>query len=206
MAWLAAGVDQQNGNVLMLGLGSGAGAVALLHQFPGLCLTVVDVDVAVIAAARTGWPLLTHYEKEGRLNLVESCAWRFLEETEDVWDMALIDIYRGENFGLHDKKLLELCCEKSAKLWCNHIGTMDSLKVPMQALESAGKPITHLFSADDAPWSGRPENIIFTTATLHVGAVGSFIPFSEYGDHPIAAWALSSYRAVLDTALVPDCA
>ena len=60
-AWLLAGVTKPRGRGLMLGLGSGTGALAMLSNFEGLRLDIVDADRTVIELARQWFPLLSFF-------------------------------------------------------------------------------------------------------------------------------------------------
>jgi len=190
----------------MLGLGSGSGAVALLNQFPSLNIIVVDVDVAVIQAARTGFPLVHHYEKEGRLTLVESCAWKYVAESVDSYDSILIDIYRGSNMGLHDQELLVNCAKLTDRIWVNHIGNAESTGPIIDCLEAVGQPVKYLFSGVLCQdWPEVDQNIILTTAKLYPDAISAFQPFGNLDpNEPAVIWAQEKYQALLETALVPD--
>lgn len=204
LGWLAAGVDVQVGSVLMLGLGAGSGIVALLAEFPSIDVTVAEIDPAVIQAARTAFPLLVHYERAGRLNIVQQCAWSFMRENEDTWAAILIDLYRGKDFGLHDAELLMRAADRTAKIWCNHIGTLDTLSEAMICIEDK-QPMTYVFcSSESQHWSGRPQNLIATTSKLSITNVAAYVPFETFQEtQPAARWAADEYRRLLVSALVP---
>ncbi len=87
-------------NALMLGLGAGAGVIALLSNFSQLHITVVEIDPAIIELSCRYFPLLTYYINNGRLNIICQDAINFVQTHSQAhasthFDFAIIDIYQG---------------------------------------------------------------------------------------------------------------
>lgn len=95
VSMLLAGAPYPNGKGLILGLGSGMGAVALLHAFPQLQLDVIDNQSAVIEAARNWFPVQP-FEAEGRLRIIHDDAYTWVRRNQQPYDFAIIDIYTGD--------------------------------------------------------------------------------------------------------------
>jgi hypothetical protein len=98
-------------NALMLGLGAGAGVIALLSNFSKLHITVVEIDPEIIEIACRYFPLLAQYVDSGRLNIICQDAFSFVQTHSQAhpsthFDFAIIDIYQG-NFTFA-RKLREL--------------------------------------------------------------------------------------------------
>jgi len=83
-------------NGLMLGLGAGAGAIALLNNFDRLHLTVIEIDPTLIIAAIKYFPLLTHFIKTGRLTIICQDAIDYVSKMAIEFDFILIDLYQGD--------------------------------------------------------------------------------------------------------------
>jgi hypothetical protein len=188
--WLLAGAQNPHGSGLMIGLGSGCGAVAMLNSCPGLDLTVVEIDPAIIAAALTGFPLLDYYQNQGRLHIVTSDATAYAQEAiarGDQYDLALLDAYQGSN-DLHvPDELLYAVSQCCTHLWLNSIDVPGGAKVTAVAscLELLGKPIVGIY-----PITGGAgvQNIILTTQPIDPGLSASFVAYPDCpADHHITA-------------------
>lgn len=92
---------------LMLGLGAGIGAVMLLTLFPELSLTVVEIDPEVIRLTRTHFPLVSLYEKQQRLTMVQANAHDYICQTSQKFAFALVDIFTGDEDSQHNLILLK---------------------------------------------------------------------------------------------------
>jgi predicted membrane-bound spermidine synthase len=90
--------------ILMVGLGSGAGAALLAHHFPEASLTAVDIDREVVAIALARYPFLRWLQEqrtsEGRprLRLVVGDGRRFVARVPSggapgPYDAAILDVY-----------------------------------------------------------------------------------------------------------------
>jgi predicted membrane-bound spermidine synthase len=91
-------------NLLMVGLGSGAGVALLAHHFPEASLTVVDIDREVVAMALRHYPFLRWLQEQRtsdgrpRLRLVVGDGRRFVAHppsggTPRPYDAAILDVY-----------------------------------------------------------------------------------------------------------------
>lgn len=92
---------------LMLGLGAGIGAVMLLALFPELSLTVVEIDPEVIRLTRTHFPLVSFYEKQQRLTMVQANAHDYIFQTSQKFAFVLVDIFTGDEDSQHNLLLLK---------------------------------------------------------------------------------------------------
>ncbi|MCJ8267991.1 MAG: hypothetical protein MJK04_01150, partial [Psychrosphaera sp.] len=82
---------------LMLGLGAGAGVIALLSNFSRLHITVVEIDPAIIELSCRYFPLLTQYINSGRLSIICQDAISYVQtHTTTNYDFAILDIYQGD--------------------------------------------------------------------------------------------------------------
>ena len=114
--------DQRPVSGLVLGLGAGAGVIALLCNFARLKLTVIEIDQQVITIACQYFPLLNHFIQSGRLTIICQDAVAFVDKykrqmTQIYWpvlwskprkqknvnntpterfDFAIIDLYIGD--------------------------------------------------------------------------------------------------------------
>lgn len=112
--WLMAGTQQPEGTTIgMVGLGSGAGVVALLFNFPHLSIKVIEIDPVVIRLAFKCFPLLEHYTNEGRLDVIIGDATKVSLD----YDVIFLDAYTGVNDPIHTPELL------SKPLWFNCISS-----------------------------------------------------------------------------------
>ncbi len=91
---------------LMLGLGAGVGAVMLLALFPTLSLTVVEIDPQMIRLARKHFPLITLFEEQERLRIIQDDAINYVRRCDDRYSFALIDLFSGDESSEHNIALL----------------------------------------------------------------------------------------------------
>ena len=200
--WLIAGADTPSGQALMLGLGSGSGAIALLSEFPELTLIVVERDPVIVQCALQGFPLLDHYQNLGRLHIVESCAWAYLESVTEDFSMILVDLYLGSNASAHNKELYKLCVARTDKVWVNHIGARDDeLTALLDNFDEAGQPVAWMFQCAESWDTPGPRNIIVTTSPVDVSAVDSYVPYARNIVVSSATAARSWYNDLLRSAL-----
>jgi hypothetical protein len=180
LGWLIAGVLNPTGSGLMIGLGSGAGVVQLLANFPGVDLTVVEIDPVMAQAALTSYPLLDWYMNNGQLNIVIGDAADYLKARYDVWDFACLDAYTGEQDLKFDH--LALAAERADDLYLNVIDTLDGpiLDAVLTQLREEGKPAKDVFKippyGHEIPYTKR-SNWMVTTQHLDWQALGLFEPF-----------------------------
>lgn len=177
--WMLAGVDNQQGSGVMVGLGSGVGPCAIIANFPEVDLTVVEIDPAVIELAEKYFPLLTHYQDLGRLRIVQADALEWLARTEDTFDFACADGYTGQNeiVSSYMPRLLEL----ADRTYVNCIDKVggESYQNLLGLMADFGKPATELMCCGGySPM--MPQNIIVTNVTNgQAGARESFVPFEK---------------------------
>jgi tetratricopeptide (TPR) repeat protein len=168
----------QNGQGLLLGLGSGIGPTLLLSAFPKLRLTVVEIDPTVVQLARQYFPLVDYYISEGRLDLVLSDAFDYVEDQlkPKAFDFAMLDLYQGDPeqpAGVYDgrflSKLAEGCCHA---IWPNLIGKPQSkyfLHVS-EAFSGAGLTIHYLSAGiDQASRNTLERNWLMATESFDIG-------------------------------------
>ncbi|MFW5750866.1 MAG: spermidine synthase [Planctomycetota bacterium] len=97
--------------ILIVGLGSGAGAAMLTHHFPNASITIVDIDKVVIEMVRDHYPFLRWLEQQTvpdtvdaptagkpRLRMVHADARLFVRHAEHPdreprYDLILLDAY-----------------------------------------------------------------------------------------------------------------
>lgn len=92
---------------LMLGLGAGIGAAMLLTLFPALSLTVVEIDSEIIRLARAYFPLISLYEKQKRLTIIQANANDYIHATQNTFSFVLLDIFSGDESSQYNLALLE---------------------------------------------------------------------------------------------------
>ncbi len=123
LGWLLAGSQHPQGKVLMLGLGAGAGVCALLHNFPKMSMTVVEIDAEVVRLALKHFPLIERYASSGRLNIVTADAAQTLPSEDAPYDFAAVDIFDGsERFPLAGSGLFKRLGSLAGEVWVNFIG------------------------------------------------------------------------------------
>ena len=188
VGWLVAGVANPSSSGVMIGLGSGSGAVQLLHEFPGVDVTILEIDPAVIELATQSFPLLDYYADQGRLNIIEADAADWLSERTDGFDFGLADAYTGE------PRLLEHYLDELfphvGNVCLNVIDTIDgpSMSSVLGALAEHDKQVQHVFRAshlghglqlDDA----QATNWIVSTCPVTLAQLAGYTPFAELDDH-----------------------
>ena len=95
-----------NSHGLMLGLGAGIGATMLLTLFPELSLTVIEIDPEVIRLAREYFPLVSFYEAQGRLHIIESSAENYVLQSQEKFSFTLLDVFSGDEGNQHNFALI----------------------------------------------------------------------------------------------------
>ncbi len=198
LAWLMAGANHPRGVGLMLGLGAGSGAVALLHHFPHLSLRVVEIDPAMIAAARDYFPLVGYFERNGRLEIIQQEATEHLQETTAAYDFVLVDIAIDGGAAQHpilSSSFCESVTRVSDEIWINALASRDSLF--LKRLTGRYPALTTLFSSEalDA-WLPIQRNWIATNARLENGSLPILTPYSTLPDE-CADRARRRYAALL---------
>ncbi len=183
--WLLAGCRHPEGRGLMLGLGSGAGAVALLHNFPGVHLRVVEIDGRLIEVAVEHFPRLARLVRQGRLELVHADAREEVRPTAgaSTYDFALLDVFTGTPELpplLADPEFLESLCSQADLVLTNAIFTLgsDAQRDWLTRFEAAGRPVVAMVPTG-APeqWSARPHNWLLSTDPVE--REPGFVPFAS---------------------------
>lgn len=198
--WLLAGTQNQTGRGLMIGLGSGAGAIGLLHCFPGIDLTVVEIDPQMVALATQHFPLIDHFQDLGRLQIVRADANQFLQDAAgrgESWDFLVGDAFTGTNHHHCPDDLLHLMTICSQSLWFNVIDNiggrdLDGLVAKLQRLDRPCQAFD--FRPETPPNVAR--NLLVTTQPIDPQVADEFEPFQDL-DHPNVDQVRAQYRSLL---------
>jgi hypothetical protein len=199
--WLLAGVHYPQGSGLMIGLGSGAGAIQLLYEFPDIDLTVVEIDPAMTAEALRGFPLLNYYQDLGRLRIVHQDALVFLMEALDRYDFGLADAYSGstEAVSHYYDSLMGVC----DAIYLNVIDKANgpSLRKAIYNIVNNDRPLTALYRPLPLELLRHPMHalanwIIVSSSSPRVGMEEDYTPFEELV-HATADKARSIYERML---------
>ena len=184
VGWLISGVCHPSASGVMIGLGSGSGATQLLHEFPGIDLTILEIDPEVIRLATAAFPLLDYYADQGRLNIIEADAEDWLGAHTDGFQFALADAYTGEARLLDH--YLEQLCRRAGSITLNVIDTLDgkSMTNVLRMLEEQGKPAQNVFRASHLGLGlnvedGQPSNWIVTTCPTTPAELAVYAPFAD---------------------------
>jgi hypothetical protein len=131
-----------DGKLLMLGLGSGAGIIALMTEFSELSITVVEKFQGVIDLALKHFHYLSEFVQQGRLEIVCNDGLSYITEISNrsqqaPFDAVCIDMYSGEqgySFSLEASNLSAIACVGKT-VWMNYIGKCKSNEF-LQLLEA----------------------------------------------------------------------
>ncbi|MEX1364845.1 MAG: protein arginine N-methyltransferase [Nannocystaceae bacterium] len=205
-AWLLAGSRCPSGRGLMLGLGSGAGAIMLLSAFPGLRLRVVEIDPRLIELALRYFPRLAHLRREGRLELVAGDAREAIARPArgNRWDFTLLDLFTGTPTPpslVHDPVFMANVAGSAPLVMTNAIFTLGDQQQHawLAAFERAGAPITRLYpSAAPEAWPSGPNNFILST--IDIDPPADLVPFAG-SSHYLAEALRNDVRAMVRYAL-----
>lgn len=127
--WLIAGERHPNDEVLMVGLGSGAGIVALLTNFPMMTCTCVEPLPEVVRTALQAFAPLRDLVDNGRLQIVLNTAEAFLEKSER-YPLILCDAYQGKDGYICETAYIEKALAKGDAVWLNVIGAPSHGAIP----------------------------------------------------------------------------
>jgi hypothetical protein len=185
---------------VMIGLGSGIGAIQLLANFRHMDLTVVDIDPVVVNEAIKAFPLLEYYMDQGRLQIIIKDAQEYLLEANDVFDCGFLDAYTGKDNTLNTD-CLDILRVRCKDIYINNIDEAKLHKtIPiLKFFHDAGLPIRHMFRAvppDLADFHVTICNWILTTQAVDVRALDSFVPFADINTRS-AKWAISTWLGVI---------
>lgn len=171
LGWLLAGLHNPEGSGLMIGLGSGAGAIGLLYSFPDIDLTIIEISPEVVKTAVEAFPLLQFYMDMGRLDIRVQDAKDLVVDTK--FDFGCCDAYTGEDALV--KAVVEPCIKASKQFWCNTIATRTTAG-------SIASNLTGQFLATKIPESFADvmlANWIVTDAELDWEKIDSYVPYSD---------------------------
>lgn len=186
--WLAAGVKEPKGDFVMVGLGSGAGAVGLLLNFPECYLTVVEYSPEVRELAEDAFPVLRFLQDQGRLVIVIEDAGEFFRTPQERWDVGLADAYVGEND--HLTHYLDDFVKATDHQWFNVIGQPRTGVLPAMIKRY---PIRAAYT--EYGHQGVLANWLLTSVADDL-AYREFVPFPRL-DHPSAVQARTHYHRLL---------
>lgn len=180
--WLLAGTQNENGSAFMVGLGSGSGACALLHNFPNMDLTIVELDPAIIAAAQKWFPLLQQYQDEGRLNIITADATACLTDAlgdDNRWDIGFLDAYTGSNTMHAPPELIGLLLDRCDNVWINCIDHERGPQLAglMDLMANNGRPACWVFRCSNEP--GMVGNLVLTTQDVDPQTADAFVPYAD---------------------------
>lgn len=138
--WLIAGERHPKDEVLMIGLGSGAGIVALLTNFPEMTCTVVEPLPEVVKMALSAFEPLRELVDSGRLQIVLNNGQDFLRTSED-YPLILCDAYQGKDGYICETEYIELALSKG-ETWLNVIGKphQGAIQQVVDLMDVAGYP------------------------------------------------------------------
>ena len=135
--------DEVSTRGLVLGLGAGAGIVALLHNFSKLHVTVVEHDPVIIQSCLRNFPVLHNHIESGRLKLCCEDAYGYVAAMRLPVDFIVADLYQG-NFE-PCPRLFDLSFFDKAKQNCDLLSV--NLKHPESHFER--NSLIHYFSWPD---------------------------------------------------------
>jgi len=194
--WLLAGVHKPFGSGVMIGLGSGIGAVQLLYNFPKIDLTIIEIDPVMIEAALAWFPLLQHYIDKGRLNIICGDANRELLTLGSEFDFGFCDAYTGANYD-HVSDYFNLLACKCSSLFLNIIDTSQGSVIlkTLKYFQGIGCPMKYVMKAQPPQYANYDMiqgNWIMTSASLSMPDLDSFIPHAALtglaADYGRAVW------------------
>ena len=191
LGWLIAAAARPDGHVLMAGLGSGVGPIALAWAFPDLTVTVVEIDPAIIAMARQWFPLLAYYEAQGRIRIVtDDILAHVWQAPETDWSVACLDAYK-EIPRLHaPSSLLQALHGRVDQIWMNILedgGTQVTDRYAELLIDTGWEPAA-VMSVHDPHGDVACGNVLLSTAMPDRNALAAFTPFAAI-DHARARLA-----------------
>lgn len=147
LLWCIIGLYHPKGKGVMLGLGSGSGAIGLLWNFPDIRLTVYENNKDVITLARKYFPLIAKYEQSGQLLI------KCIDATtiEGSYNFLILDTITSDVASCpYSYSILSACTGVSNSLWINVITSVQSadfanLKRTLVQLQS---PVKRYFSLE----------------------------------------------------------
>jgi hypothetical protein len=198
--WMFTGQDHPAGTGVMVGLGSGVGPCAILANFPDVDLTVIEIDPVIVKAATDGFPLIQHYQDQGRLRIVVSDALDWLTKAEEPYDFACADGYTGSNTIVADylPRLIELA--KTTYVNCIDVVRGESFTNLVNLMGDFGKPAKEFYCCGGFGNSYFPQNIIVTNVTtVDEQLRDGFVPFESLPTFPSVSRFRSLYSSIVGT-------
>jgi len=83
--------------ILIVGLGGGTIPTFLHHHFPNATIDVVDIDPEVVRVARQFFG----FQPDARLRVHVADGRKFIEQTQQPYDLILLDAYGADSIPLH---------------------------------------------------------------------------------------------------------
>lgn len=222
--WLLAGALNPKGKGLMIGLGSGAGATAVLANFPGITLDTLEIDPVIIELCLSNFPAVQAAVTAKRLRIICIDALKIVpllagDPQRYPYDFIMHDAYDGKALITGNQvEFLKSFAAVSKNVWINIIGvpTRDPMQTFLVDLAKAGIPMQSLFCADytmmspfDVHADGR-RNWIVSTQKTDAASLDAFEPYSDLqglsdtGDYNVgtmkAFWELSLRSEISDPA------
>jgi hypothetical protein len=120
----------------------------MLHCFPELTVTIVEIDPVVVDLATEHFPLVAHYRREGRLRVLVDDATHALAEGTAHYDAAFVDLYGDTTAPLmRGIRLYELLRARADTVWVNVVDTQDPPMIGalIEEMRTASLPIGALF-------------------------------------------------------------
>lgn len=178
--WLLAGVHKPFGSGVMIGLGSGIGAIQLLYNFPKIDLTIIEIDPAIVEAALKWFPLLQYYIEKGRLNIIIGDANRELLTLDSEFDYGFCDAYTGADYNCVSDYFNILAC-KCSSLFLNIIDTSQGgvILKTLRYFQSIGCPMKYVMKSQLPQYTNYDVfqgNWVMTSAPLSMPDLDAFIP------------------------------
>jgi len=199
LGWLLTAAADHEGHVLMAGLGSGAGPIAMAWTFPSLRLTVAEIDPVVIGLARRHFPLLAYFESQGRIRIVAQDIVELVQASnEDHWTMACLDAYE-DSTRLHcPSALLQALRGRADGIWLNVLddGFFTATRHFADLLIAHGWTPASVMAMDDFTSDFMSGNVLLGTRPLDLVALDDFAPFAAL-DHRNADRAHAQLRSLI---------
>jgi len=188
LGWIIAAAAKPDGHVLMAGLGSGVGPIALAWAFPDLTVTVVEIDPAIIALARQWFPLLAYYEAQGRIRIVTDDILAYVWKAQEAdWSVACLDAYEDEPRLLAPSSLLQALHGRADQIWMNILeedGSQVTDRYAALLIDTGWEP-TAVMPVHDPHGDVACGNVLLSTVMPDRALLSEVQPFSII-DHPIA--------------------
>lgn len=144
--------DPEDQEALMVGLGSGCGALSVCENFPHAMFTVLEIDPQVIKAVEQCYPRTWRLVEDGRIEIVETDAQAWLEDAPDQYPIGLHDAFTGSH-AVETQMLNDLgfCCD-SVYVNCIDRYAGDSMRKCIRQLLDSGHEVSEIWRADNQPF------------------------------------------------------